>query len=85
MAVKDHGTGQHIKLASVNSVTGTGSHVTVTGTCRIGNGPSESCQIDAEDNAELGAGTDGFRLGVGGGASYPGGGTLNRGNVQTHS
>jgi hypothetical protein len=85
MNVKDHGTGQHIKLASINSVTVTGNHVTVTATCRIGNGPNESCQIDADDNAEPGAGADEFQLAVGAGASYSGGGTLNRGNVQIDS
>lgn len=85
MNVKDHGTGQQIKLVSVNSVGVTGNHVTVNGTCRIDKGPSESCQIDAEDNGEPGAGTDEFQLEVGGGASYSGGGTLKRGNVQIHS
>lgn len=84
MNVKDHGTGQHIKLISINSVTVSGNHVTVVGTCSIGSSPAESCQIDAEDNAGPGAGTDVFRLKVGGGTSYSGGGTLTRGNVQVH-
>jgi hypothetical protein len=85
MNLKDHGTGQHVKLVSVDSVTVSGNHVTIEGACRIGSGPAESCQIDAEDNAEPGAGTDQFQLEVGGGATYSGGGTLNRGNVQIHS
>jgi len=85
MNVKDHGTGQMIKLVLVRSVTVSGNHVTITGRCRIGNGDVELCQIDAEDNAEPGAGTDELQLKVGGGASYSGGGTLNRGNVQIHS
>jgi hypothetical protein len=84
MNVKDHGTGQQIKLVIVRSITVSGNHVTITGRCRIGNGDDETCQIDAEDNAE--PGTDKFQLQVGsGGASYSGGGTLNRGNVQIHS
>ena len=82
MNVKDHGTGQHIKLLSINSVAVSGDHVTVMGTCRIDKGPSESCRIDAEDNGEPGAGSDVFELDVGGGSSYSGGGVLKRGNVQ---
>jgi hypothetical protein len=84
MNMKDHGTGQMIKLVSINSVAVSGSHVTVMGTCRIGKGPTESCQIDAEDNSESGAGADVFELEVGGGASYSGGGVLQRGNVTIH-
>jgi hypothetical protein len=84
MNVKDHGTGQMIKLVGINSVTVSGNHVTVMGTCRIDNGPSESCRIDAEDNAEPGAGADVFELEVGGGTSYSGGGMLQRGNVLIH-
>jgi len=84
MNVKDHGTGQMIKLVGINSVTVSGDHVTVMGTCRIGNGPTESCRIDAEDNAEPGAGADVFELEVGGGSSYSGGGVLTRGNIQVH-
>lgn len=84
MNLKDHGTGQMIRLVSVGSVTVSGNHVRITGTCRIGSGPAESCQIDAVDNAEPGAGTDVFELEVGGGTSYSGGGTLTRGNIQLH-
>ncbi|HLF74837.1 MAG TPA: post-COAP-1 domain-containing protein, partial [Anaerolineales bacterium] len=80
MNLLDHGTGQHIKLESIDSVTVSGSHATITGACRIGGGPSEACQIDVED----GAGADMFELQVGGGSSYSGGGTLIRGNVQIH-
>jgi len=84
MNVKDHGTGQMIKLVGINSVTVSGNHVTVMGTCRIGKGPTESCRIDAEDDAEPGAGADVFELEVGGGSSYSGGGVLSRGNIQVH-
>lgn len=84
MNVKDHGTGQHIKLESIDSVSVTGTQITVTGSCRIDNGPVQSCRLDAEDNGEPGGGVDVFRLQVGGGASYSGGGTLERGNVQSH-
>jgi hypothetical protein len=82
MNVKDHGTDQHIKLVSIGSVHLSGNHVTINGTCSIDKGPAESCQIDAEDNAEPGKGADVFELEVGGGASYSGGGTLSRGNLQ---
>lgn len=84
MNLKDHGTGQHIKLVSVTSVTVAGNHVTLEGTCRTESGPIQSCQIDAENNGSPGAGTDEFRLQVGGGASYSGGGTLTRGNVEVN-
>ncbi len=84
MNLNDHGTGQNIELVSVDSVNVSGNHVTITGMCRIGNGPAKSCQIDAEDNTESGAGADVFELQVGGGISYSGGGTLTRGNVQIH-
>jgi hypothetical protein len=73
-----------IKLVGINSVTVSGNHVTVMGTCRIGNGPTESCRIDAEDSGEPGAGADVFELEVGGGSSYSGGGVLTRGNIQVH-
>jgi hypothetical protein len=78
MNLADQGTGQHIKLVSVDSVTVSGSQATITGMCRIGSSAAESCQINVEDNT---AG-DVFRLQVGGGTSYTGGGTLTNGNVQ---
>jgi len=80
MNVNDHGTGQHIKLVGIDSVNVTGNHATITGTCRIDNGPAQTCQINVEDNA----GVDMFQVQIGGGASYSGGGTLTRGNVQIH-
>jgi hypothetical protein len=83
--VKDHGTGQHIKSVTIDSVVLVGDEVFIEGTCRVDNGPAQPCEAVAIDRAEPGAGQDEFHIDVGsGGSSYSGGGVLTRGNIQIH-
>jgi hypothetical protein len=83
--VKDHGTGQHIKSVTIDSVVVVGDEVFIAGTCKVNNGPTQSCEAVAIDRAEPGAGQDEFHIDVGpSGSSYSGGGVLSRGNIQVH-
>jgi hypothetical protein len=83
--VKDHGTGQHIKSVTIDSVVVVGDEVFIEGTCRVDNGPAQPCEAVAIDRAEPGAGQDEFHIDVGsGGSSYSGGGVLTRGNIKIH-
>lgn len=80
--VFDHGTGQRIRTVSIDSVARSGDEVVIQASCRINNGPTQSCEIVAADNANPGAGADEFRVDVG--DDYRGGGVLIRGNVTVH-
>lgn len=79
--VKDHGTGEMIRTAGIESVVQADGEVVIRGTCRIDGGAAQTCEVSAVDNTPSGA-DDEFRISVG--ADYVGGGTVTRGTVTVH-